>query len=380
MRIYFCIYINSCVQQYPPPYMRIALVLAPVIIVAGLVLQIYLRVYPYMYKECKWPENAQHKLLAYGDPQITGYLHLQKLRKQIDIKGNDMFLQQIASTTRRILQPDFVAVMGDLLSSQWIDTEEFNKRADRFSQIFPSFDHGEILNVSGNHDIGYHAEFTEERISRFQNRFGHLNFEIDVGDYRLVVINSLSLDGPPSDYVQADTIEFVKSLSGYEKSSVLLTHVPLHKEAGICRDGAYFGYDGNGNLNSQNHLSYESTSLLLDNVFGKNSSGIVLAGHDHEGCLAHYTKTDEKWVSSPGLSGPGVAGDEISIPEATIRSIMGEFGGNTALVSAVPQAEGIKWHFSLCRFHVQHIWWVANVLSIIGGALLPYVLMNIDIR
>lgn len=360
--------------------MRISLVLASVIIAAGSVLQVYLRVYPYIYKECKWPENAQYKLLAYGDPQITGNLHAQKLRKQIDIKGNDMFLQQIASTTRRILKPEFVAVMGDLLSSQWIDTEEFNKRADRFSQIFPSNENGEILNVSGNHDIGYHAEFTDERISRFRDRFGHLNFEIDLGDYRLVVINSLALDGPPSDGYQSDTIEFVKSLGGYEKSSILLTHVPLHKDSGICRDGTYFGYDNNGNLNSQNHLSYESTTLLLDNIFGKNSSGIVLAGHDHEGCLAHYTKDNGKWVSNSGLSGPDVIGDKISIPEATVRSIMGEFGGNTALVSGVPHAQGIEWHYSLCRFHVQHIWWVANVLSIIGGALIPYVLMNIDIQ
>lgn len=346
----------------------------------GLALQAYLRAYPYIKSECYWPANSSHRILAFGDPQITGHLHLQKFRKKLDILGNDRFLAQVAEATRFATQPEYAVILGDLLSSQWISTEEFHLRADRYETIFDKSHPGQIVNISGNHDIGYHGELTEERISRFEQRFGQLNYVVhEDPSWRLVVLNSLSLDGPPfNDTAHNDTLAFLESLKGYEGSTVLVTHIPLYKTAGVCRDGPRFEYyspEQGGGLKQQNHLGFESTNLVLNSLFNEKG-GVVLAGHDHEGCVSSYSRLDASdyngqpfWESSPGLR-QGI------IQEMTVRSVMGEFGGNTALISSNidPETELLHWNLSLCRFHVQHVWWAAQVISILGFASLPALL------
>lgn len=351
--------------------------LGGLLIAVGGALQAYLRIYPHLKSECQWPARSSHRILAFGDPQITGNLHLQKFRKKLDILGNDLYLARVAKSTRFTTQPEYAIILGDLLSSQWISTEEFHLRADRFENIFHKSHPGQIVNVSGNHDIGYHGEITEERVSRFKERFGLLNYVVhEEPAWRLVVLNSLSLDGPPfNDSFHNDTTTFLDSLKGFEGSTVLVTHIPLYKSTGVCRDGPQFEYypgeQGKG-LKQQNHLGRESSDLVLNSVFNEKG-GVILAGHDHEGCMCSYSPTNALddnglplWESNPGLHS-GI------VQEMTVRSVMGEFGGNVALVSSSvnPETNSLCWNLSLCRFHVQHIWWATQVITILGFGFMP---------
>lgn len=345
---------------------RLLKALAVLDILVAIVLNLYIRNYPLIKSGCSWNPEASVKLAAFGDPQIPGLPPFIKgwYVKHLDVLGNDKYLKSIASAIRKHLKPDYVAVMGDLLSSQWIDDYEFSDRYRRYSKIFPKDEPGEIFNVSGNHDIGYHGDFTQNRIERFQVCYGELNFvAYQSPEYRIVVINSMSLDGPPDDDEwRKETVDFLDSIKDYQGSSILLNHIPQFKPNGICMDDAkfeFYDFEGHQALRSQNHMTSKSTNLILTAVFGgSDKEGLILAGHDHEGCECSYdlNKHSQIWELNPKNTG--------RVKEVTVRSMMGDYGGNTGLVSGLRSANGeIKWEYSLCRFHVQHIWWVTQVTT-----------------
>lgn len=336
-----------------------------------LALTLYIHTYP-LIRGCRWRPHAEIKLLAFGDPQIPGSDPLLPFRKRIDIVGNDMFLAHIVRTVKWWTRPDAVLVLGDLLSSQWISDNAFFERVERYKRIFPQSTEGPVLyNLSGNHDIGYHGEMSSQRVDRFCRAFGKLNFIEHFTDnrnrsWRLVLVNSLSLDGPAVGPYQDETFEFLRRVQfeSYNGSTVLLTHIPLYKQPGVCQDAPHTEYYFNGAIKEQNHLSYESSIRLLRSAFS-DGGGIILTGHDHEGCATSYTvgarATD--LIIEPGLGGV--------IPEITVRSVMGEFGGNAGLVSGVwnDGLEAYEFFCDLCPFHVQHIWWIANVSGLVGLAM-----------
>jgi len=350
------------------------------VLAVGLLLQIYLRVYPQIRPGCSWPDAGSRdlKMIAFGDPQIVGYSPLQKLRKRVDIYGNDLFLKQVASTMRRQTKPDLVAVMGDLLSNQWIPNEEFHRRVDRYEKIFPASDPGALVNVSGNHDIGYHGEMNDDRLNRFEERFGALNYVVDEVNegalqYRIVVLNSLALDGPPhNDRAENATRDFLRSLEGYTGSTVLLTHIPMYKPQGICRDGPHFDYypqQYGSVLKQQNHLSANATSLVMSSLFTGGQGGLIVTGHDHQGCFSKYIFEGE-WMARADTDTTMPRNGEVK--EFTVRSMMGEFGGNSGLIYGhVNQENHMQWSYTLCRFHLQHIWWVTQVVTIVGLLWVP---------
>lgn len=317
--------------------------------------------------DCNWAKGGEVKLMAFGDPQIPGYplgTDFKSRHKQLDVWGNDKYLKHTVGVYRRHLEPEHVAVLGDLISSQWIDDTEFKSRAERFTSIFPSSDNGMIHNISGNHDIGYHGDFNDDRLSRYAEYYGALNFENrykspDGHDWRLIGINSLALDGPPNDSWREETVSFLKSVQDddFQGATVLLSHLPLYKPSGICRDGPFLAHYDDGRLREQNHLSAESSQLVLG-IFSPHHGGIIVTGHDHEGCVSSYN-TD--------LSVQQGIHEDSLVVEATVRSVMGEFGGNAGLVTGVwdSDANKLRFKFDLCRFQVQHIWWVTHVLNCI---------------
>ena len=52
-----------------------------------------------------------------------------------------------------------------------------------------------MVNLVGNHDIGYGNEIVDWRLNRWEKAFGETNREIVFGDHLLAVIDSLQLDG-----------------------------------------------------------------------------------------------------------------------------------------------------------------------------------------
>ena len=362
---------------------------------------------------------------------------LQSYRKRLDLIGNDYYLAHIYRTMHWTMLPTHITVLGDLIGSQWVSDEEFDRRGTRYwKRIFQKGHRVEdertegihieplpqdgswarkVINVAGNHDIGYAGDLTKEKMQRYERMFGKANWETrfslphepfdqDQPELKLVVLNSLNLDGPVLDaQLQIDTYDFINEVITYSRpvedrttATILLTHLPLHKDTGLCVDGPfidYYGEEHGGGIREQNHLSDGSSKGILEGIYGmsgkqdapekgRGRNGIILTGHDHEGCDVFHHLSDaeepesrtwiaEKWNSSSAVQRNATPG----IREITVRSMMGDFGGNAGLLSAWFDLDKGEWQFeyATCALGQQHFWWAVHILDIVTIVLLNYV-------
>lgn len=278
----------------------------------------------------------------------------------LDLWGNDLYLKHVYRTMRRHTYPTHITVLGDMLGSQWIDDAEFWTRVGRFWRIFAGAEkvreggvaegrewRDRLVMMPGNHDVGYAGDISRKRLQRYEDAFGAFNYQLsfrgngsgeageaEIPALRIAVLNSLTLDKPVWDEELArDSWEFVETLGEEKRQTLLLTHVPLWKPAGVCVDApevTYFLPENGGGIRSQNLLSKETSVELLEKVFGGHN-GVVLTGHDHEGCGSFHSwdGEGEEWGVRRG---DGEGGD--GVREVTVRSMMGEYGGNVGLLSA----------------------------------------------
>jgi hypothetical protein len=372
---------------------------------------------------------------------------IKTYRKRLDLWGNDLYLAHIYRTVSWYTDPTHVVVLGDLLGSQWIDDGEFQRRSHRFWNTVFKHSHrvpnsitdqvldaeilghdkswkNRIITVAGNHDIGYAGDVDAHRIERFEDMFGRVNWEVSFAlnntspslsqmpmdldptpapKLRLVILNSMNLDEPASDAsLHEASCNFLherlyREPSSKETGTILLTHIPLYKESGICTDMPFFDYFPehffNGGIKEQNQLSVGKSALILDGIVGSEQtrSGIILNGHDHAGCDVHHSrerlsvgearssraepeeeeeKEKEKntqWETRRYQDAAAQIKDTAftGIREVTVRSMMGDFGGNAGLLSAWWDRETNEWKFDYthCMAGVQHYWWAIHVLD-----------------
>lgn len=381
---------------------------------------------------------------------------LESQRKRFDLFGNDFYLAHIYRTLHWWSVPTHVTVLGDLLGSQWIDDAEFNKRSRRFWDRsfkgaerlpdelakFPTKEYTlsgmldgseeekvwtkRLLNVVGNHDVGYAGDLTEERLERFEREFGKVNYELrfelpvtaekqatifDVDsnpdsnrvspELRIVVVNDMNLDTPAnSSVLQDSTYNFINNVIQTSSSvnyqghfTIILTHIPLYKRAGICVDAPFFDFHSKsegGGLKEQNQLSSDASKGFLEGMWGMSARttaagggrgrpGVMLNGHDHEGCDTYHfinqtngtDPADRSWEVTrwADAQAQGIPGSE-GIPgrrEITVRSMMGDFGGNAGLLSLWFDHEAWEWRFEYaeCPLGTQHFWWFVHIVDFI---------------
>ncbi|KXS95776.1 hypothetical protein AC578_1732 [Pseudocercospora eumusae] len=357
--------------------------------------------------------------------------------KKLDLWGNDLYLAHIYRTIHWYTDPTHVAVLGDLLGSQWISDDEFIGRSERFWDVV--FRGGEkvpslitdastssaevlgadpkwkkiVITVPGNHDIGYAGDINEQRIARFEYMYNRVNWDIrfalndtttidpasmqpSAPELRLIMLNSMNLDGPVAAWdPHQKSIDFMNhklyhDLPSADSATILLTHIPLHKETGICVDGPFVDYlpeNQGGGIKEQNHLSEDVSERILDGMIGPERSrkAIVLNGHDHAGCDVYHSKKkaldlealqsedassyEDKWDAKQYARAQREVLDTslTGVREVTVRSMMGDFGGNAGLLSAWWDKETNEWKFDYdsCMFGVQHIWWAVHVLDLV---------------
>ncbi|KAK3676779.1 hypothetical protein LTR78_003556 [Recurvomyces mirabilis] len=392
----------------------------------------------------RWREDGMQRavigLVAEDVPRLlAGY------RKRLDLWGNDLYLAHVYRTMMWWTDPTHTVVLGDLLGSQWIDDAEFEKRSDRFwntvfrgghkigRDVTESSREAEVLSwnkawkhriiaVAGNHDIGYAGDINPQRIERFEKHFGSVNWqtkfrlnasiprfqqsrwnpigsifqEAAVPELQITVLNSMNLDSPAwDDNLRQQSLAFWNQLSNKLRTDsganeatghIVLTHIPLHKKAGICVDPPYFSYfpaDQGGGIREQNHLSEAISLEMVSNLTRSGHAGaIVLNGHDHEGCdTYHYLYHDHNPPGEDVYVGHlefraarwrDVAKDRTEdwiqgIREITVRSMMGEYGGNAGLLSAWFDEDAAQWRFEYasCMFGVQHIWWGVHIFVLV---------------
>ncbi|KAK7936100.1 hypothetical protein PG985_001595 [Apiospora marii] len=396
----------------------------------------------------------------------------ESVRKRIDLFGNDYYLAHIYRTLRWWARPTHVTVLGDLLGSQWISNDEFWRRSWRFWNR--SFAGGErvpddvaahpaseydvtgtlggssndtvwqrrIINIAGNHDVGYAGDLTYERLSRFERAFGkaayELRFELPVADaalnatlhdpatnpdstrlvpeLRIVVVNDMNLDTPALiGDLQDKTYSFVNDVINTASAvefqghfTVVLTHIPMYKRRGVCVDPPFFDFhpaEEGGGVREQYQLSADASKGFLEGMFGlhanpdapgggKGRRGVLLNGHDHEGCdtwhFVNQTDGQEpgdrawdvlRWDEARAQGVPGRAGHP-GLREITVRSMMAQYGGNAGLLSAWFDEETWEWRyeFANCALGTQYPWWFVHVsnLIVVVGFLLYGVLMALS--
>lgn len=373
---------------------------------------------------------------------------LEVYRKRFDHFGNDYYLGHIYRTMHWWTNPTHVTVLGDLVGSQWIDDDEFDERGWRFwnrvfrggvkiSDELASRSTGDlqdmvlgenaadwkqrIINVAGNHDVGYAGDLSPERIARFTRVFGKDNYELrfqypvnsstvpiegseeeeyrPVPELRIVVLNDMNLDTPAgSQEMQDDTYSFLNSIITNSEDvnrpahfTLVLTHIPMYKQAGVCVDGPFFDYFSNefaNGVKEQNHLSKDASKGLLEGIFGMSGHtevpgagfgrhGVVLTGHDHEGCnVYHYINQsspaiEREWQATTWPNAVANGLDDIpgmpGLREITVQSMMGGFAGNAGLMSLWFDEETWDWQFGFtnCGLGTQHIWWLVHILDLI---------------
>ncbi|KID84805.1 Metallophosphoesterase domain protein [Metarhizium guizhouense ARSEF 977] len=391
-------------------------------------------------------------------------------RKRFDLFGNDFYLAHIYRTLHWWTQPTHVTVLGDLLGSQWIEDDEFERRGRRFWNrtfrggervpddvaMWPNIEYNlsgildgsaaeevwrrRIMNVAGNHDIGYAGDLTPERMERFERVFGKANyelrFELPVTDpetnatiqdpetnpesvrlppeLRIIVLNDMNLDTPAKDQgLQDATYNFINAAIGtacaveYKgQFTLILTHIPLYKPAGICVDAPFFDFHGahdGGGVKEQYLLSSDASKGILEGIFGISRDpqaagrgmgrpGLVINGHDHEGCDTYHfvnqtngTTPDERsWESRKWqdvrVSNIQQLQQHPGRREITVRSMMGDFGGNAGLLSMWFNHDTWEWEHEYvdCPLGRQHFWWLTHFI-ILGVILFGFSYMAVAI-
>jgi hypothetical protein len=221
----------------------------------------------------------------------------------------------------------------------------------------------------------------------------------DIPEIRIVVLNDMNIDTPASSKeLQDETYKFLNDIITTSQDvarkahfTLVLTHIPLHKKEGICVDGPFFDFfsgDFENGIKEQNHLSADGSKGMLEGIFGMSGSsegdgrgfgrnGLVLTGHDHEGCdVYHYINqsadtSERQWEAKRwNEAKAGGLFEEAGVPglrEITVRSMMGDFSGNAGLLSLWFDEETWDWQFEFanCRMGKQHLWWVVHVLDLI---------------
>ncbi|EEB06804.2 phosphoprotein phosphatase [Schizosaccharomyces japonicus yFS275] len=334
-------------------------------------------------------------LMAVADPQIEGNHKVEShnfIKGKFDLWGNDQFLRHLVSTCKFWGKPDAVVTLGDLVSFQYLDDKEAADRSRRLQRIFGidnesmhSPDHKPpLLSIAGNHDIGYGRELHPRKLEQWEKFYGPLNWvwhgrtragtkfrilglnsqalddvawdevmegteSVDTGDDPLHsttnTLNTAVLSFQPLSDAARETWDFVlrAATTDTDVATILVTHIPLYKPDGVCVDAPLVQRDFNGRIVTQNHLSQTTTRHLL-RLFPNLMT--VLSGHDHCGC-------EYKHVNDQG----------VVIPEHTLPSVMGYFGGNIGFLRLssefvhndqhrVPQTR-----LDLVTAGPSHLWW-----------------------
>lgn len=445
-------------------------------------------------------KQAFHDLVDFYFDDIPNTL--ESIRKRIDLFGNDFYLAHMYRALHWWTIPTHVSVLGDLVGSQWISDAEFARRGRRYwqrafhgaarlpddlaarpaltydvagdlgSTLTNATWNNRILNVAGNHDIGYAGDLTADRMARFERVYGRANYELRfelapaalspaaaatilndtaidddtthsdrlTPELRIVVLNDMNLDTPVvNTELQDQTYTFVNDVITTSAAveykghfTVVLTHVPLHKPAGVCVDAPFFSFHDDGTLKEQNQLSPDASRGFVEGIFGLSGDagapgggagrrGVVLNGHDHEGCDTYHfinqsaplppaepaatvdniedavdladgelllardvekggadLAVDEEpilqqreWQATTwrGAVREGIVGapEMPGLREITVRSMMGDYGGNAGLLSAWFDEDAWEWRFEYgtCAFGTQHLWWAVHIADLI---------------
>ncbi|GAM22178.1 hypothetical protein SAMD00019534_053530, partial [Acytostelium subglobosum LB1] len=292
-------------------------------IIFGLLLGLfYLYLYNYMFF-CSWKWQMDHysaQMVMLGDPQMEGdgRIYKEGTKGLYNLWFNDHYFKHIVSNIAYFLAPSHVVVLGDLFSSQYIHQQEFDKRVARYRTVFsPLSSETLLINITGNHDIGYANEADRHLVQRFEDAFGKVNRKWYVAGHILAIFNSMTLDPPSNDQeVYDEAWQFLNDLARERNTTntpiILATHIPLYKELdGTSLNRTYqpnfsipyhsnplciepyevnrISRGGKSVIRDQTMLSPETSRFILEEI----QPVFIFNGHDHDGCIYKHNNTIE---------------------------------------------------------------------------------------
>ncbi|KAJ1968554.1 hypothetical protein IWQ62_001173 [Dispira parvispora] len=361
----------------------------------GVVVCVLFLVTAYLYNFavfCRWRSSTSSVRMAlFADPQMEGDTKLLRERWTgwLDLKFNDYYTRHIVRTIHHKTRPTHVGYMGDIFSYQWLNKQEFGRRVERFRWVSGQTDGDgnflspsvSVVNVSGNHDIGYGQDVNPRYLRQWEQAFGAVNYQsmLTVANnsrtQRMVVLNTQNLDKSHDKNLQNDTWSFLQQVvkehwkQRFSNPVILLMHIPLYKPEGVCMDPPSTLLNQRGEVIRQNMLPEWVSKYILYCL----RPTVIITGHDHEGCRVQHTVVTqeayhsynpqlESWCQSPweqlesGMASidhffqlsfknipisakplKTVSAKRIweishySAPEITMRSVMGDYGGNAGL-------------------------------------------------
>jgi len=291
-----------------------------------LLLSIILYLYNYMlFSRIHFMSEPDARFVLLGDPQMEGAARIERqgFYGLMNVWLNDVYFRHIMNNIMNFVHPTHIFVMGDIFSFQSLPDTEFNKRVSRFNWIFshPNIRPGgvQLINITGNHDIGYANEVDPWRVDRFERVFGPTNTKYYIADHLVAVVNSQNIDNAQHKGLAQKTWNHLKSIAKESQTSgvpvILFLHIPLWKPPGSCTEDSFIKYNRDGYVEEQGTLSDSASKYILEVVKPK----FIINGHDHYGCSYKHNEYTT---------------------EFTIRSMMGDFGGHTSVLEIKSNVEG----------------------------------------
>ncbi|KAF9380748.1 hypothetical protein BGX21_002279 [Mortierella sp. AD011] len=146
------------------------------------------------------------------------------------------------------------------------------------------------LYMAGNHDVGFGDTLIKSSMRRYKRVFGSVNYEINVGNHSLVVLDTLALSSEVSS-IREESQQFLDQIKQEQPSlpRILFTHVPLHRPnatyCGKTREAEQTIKDTKGEQ-YQNMVNVTLSREILESV----QPDMVFSGDDHDWCeIAHPT-------------------------------------------------------------------------------------------
>ncbi|KAG0346853.1 hypothetical protein BG005_000501 [Podila minutissima] len=173
------------------------------------------------------------------------------------------------------------------------------------------------LYVAGNHDVGYGNNLIRKMALRFKRDFGALNYEIQLGNHSVVVLDTLSLSA--EDPMIRNEAQMFLDQIGQETPTlprILFTHVPLYR-----LDTTYCGQERESSrlIINEGGFQYHNmvNATLSREILDKIKPDMVFSGDDHDWCeIGHIVNRGEP---SSGAYGAGDKSERLSLaPELTV--------------------------------------------------------------
>lgn len=244
-----------------------------------------------------YKEQDNTKLLVYGDVQIMdkhSYPNRPYLINKITELILDNYHKKNWISAQNIIKPNYNLFMGDLFDGgrNW-DNKYWLEEFKRFNKIFNKVNvfSKNVLNLPGNHDIGFGDTIVKDSFYRFNKFFGNTNSRLEIKgtNYVVYTIDSIALSVSTAPEVQNLSIDYLKEVKKYHNSNplekrILLTHVPLFRDpktqvCGSMRESKN-PFPIRKGVQYQTVLSSDITNLILNSI----NPDLVLSGDDHDYC------------------------------------------------------------------------------------------------